>query len=46
MGNGSFEVHHTRGLLGVGGIVVGESGLEVGEGAERFNGVEENITLG
>ena len=26
----------TRGLLGVGGIVVGESGLEVGEAAERF----------
>ena len=27
-----------RGLLGVSGIVVRESGLEVGEGAERFNG--------
>ena len=33
MGNGSFEV--------VGGIVFGESGLEVGEGAERFNGVHK-----
>ena len=25
--------------------MVGESGLEVGEGAERFNGVQENIHL-
>ena len=33
MGNGSCEVGLPKGIIGVGGIIVGESGLEVGEGA-------------